>query len=98
MSLLSLDTDSCHVNNGGCGPHASCSQDPSTYAVKCTCQTGYTNTGSDSAVNCTGIVLRKNKFPSTYMSTHTLPEIASGLISRENRVQARQFCASCLHR
>ena len=46
--------DSCQVNNGGCDPCATCSHDAATNSVVCTCKTGYTNTGSDSTVVCTG--------------------------------------------
>lgn len=49
--------DSCVVNNGGCGANAICSHDSTTNACKCTCKTGYTNTGSDPSVVCTGIML-----------------------------------------
>ena len=46
--------DSCQVNNGGCGANTVCSHDSTTYAVKCSCKVGYTNTGSTSNVICTG--------------------------------------------
>lgn len=51
--IVILIVDSCDVNNGGCDPNAECSHD-ATNAVKCTCKTGYTNTGSDFNVVCTG--------------------------------------------
>lgn len=47
-------SDSCKVNNGGCGCTATCSHDSTTFAVRCTCKTGYTNTGTSSNVVCTG--------------------------------------------
>ena len=46
-------SDSCQVNNGGCDTNAVCSHDTTTNAVKCTCKTGYTNTGTGSTVVCT---------------------------------------------
>lgn len=46
--------DSCQVENGGCDTNAICSHDSKTNAVKCTCKTGYTNTGSSSNVICKG--------------------------------------------
>lgn len=49
--------DSCQVKNGGCDCNAICSHEPTTNAVKCTCKTGYTNTGSGSSVNCTGMFI-----------------------------------------
>ncbi|CAF2033822.1 unnamed protein product [Rotaria magnacalcarata] len=50
----------CHDNNGGCGPNALCSEDPTTSAVKCTCKTGYTNTGSGVHVVCKDSCTIKN--------------------------------------
>lgn len=50
--------DSCKVKNGGCDSNAICSHDSTTFDVKCTCKIGYTNTGSDSSVNCTGNYVR----------------------------------------
>ena len=49
-------SDSCQINNGGCNANAACSHDPSTNAIRCTCNSGYTNTGSSSKVICTGNV------------------------------------------
>ena len=49
-----LISDSCQVNNGGCGPNTICSHDPKTNAVVCSCKPGYTNTGSGSTVVCKG--------------------------------------------
>ena len=46
--------DICDVNNGGCDTNAACSHDATTFAHKCTCKTGYSNTGSDFNVTCTG--------------------------------------------
>lgn len=46
--------DACDVKNGGCDVNAACSHQNGSYAVVCTCKTGYTNTGSASTVNCTG--------------------------------------------
>ena len=54
--------DSCTVNNGGCDPNAACSHDSTTNAVKCTCKTGYTNTGTGSNVVCTGNTCRSEWF------------------------------------
>ncbi len=44
------------MNNGecGCGCHTICTHDPVTYAVVCTCSTGYTNAGPSSTVVCIG--------------------------------------------
>ena len=53
LILLSL-TDQCQVNNGGCDSNAICSHDAKTYAIICTCATGYTNTASGSPVVCKG--------------------------------------------
>ena len=50
--------DSCLVKNGGCDCNAVCSHDSKTNAVLCNCKTGYTNTGSDSNVICTGMFIR----------------------------------------
>ena len=47
--------DSCNVNNGGCDKNAACSHDKDTFAVVCTCKTGYTNVGSGSTVKCEGM-------------------------------------------
>ena len=55
-------SDSCKVNNGGCGCRATCSHDSYTYAVKCTCKTGYTNTGSGSSFVCTGNSSQADKY------------------------------------
>ena len=52
--ICKLVSDSCQVKNGGCGCRATCSHDATTYAVKCICKNGYTNTGSGSTVVCTG--------------------------------------------
>ena len=46
--------DSCTINNGGCGDNTICSHDSATYAVRCRCKIGYTNTGSSARLNCTG--------------------------------------------
>ena len=54
VNVCMLISDSCKVGNGGCDCNAACSHDPTTNAVKCTCNTGYTNTGSGSTVVCTG--------------------------------------------
>lgn len=54
LNTLTCITDSCQVNNGGCDTNAFCSHDKTTNAVICTCKTGYTNTGSASAVVCKG--------------------------------------------
>ena len=47
-------SDSCKVENGGCDEHADCSHDKKSYAVVCTCKTGYTNTGKGGKVVCQG--------------------------------------------
>lgn len=52
--IMIFIVDSCDVNNGDCDPNAACSHDATTNAVKCTCKTGYTNTGSNFVVVCTG--------------------------------------------
>ncbi|CAF3718297.1 unnamed protein product [Rotaria socialis] len=56
---------SCSENNGGCDQNALCSDDPTTGAMKCTCKTGYTNTGCDDKVVCTGMIIfsKMEKFP-----------------------------------
>lgn len=46
--------DSCQVKNGGCGTTALCSFDSAAETIKCSCKTGYSNTGTGSAVICTG--------------------------------------------
>ena len=52
--FLKWISDSCKVNNGGCGMNAICSHDAKTNEVECDCLTGYTNTGSGSTFTCTG--------------------------------------------
>ena len=52
ISPLSIDT--CQVTNGACDANAFCSHDGTSNAVVCTCKTGYTNTGNQSNVVCTG--------------------------------------------
>ena len=47
--------DSCNVNNGGCDKNADCSHDKTTFAVVCTCKTGYSNVGTDGIVKCDGM-------------------------------------------
>ena len=54
LIILYCISDSCQVNNGGCGDNAICSHDDVTDAVKCTCKIGFTNVGSSSAVVCKG--------------------------------------------
>ena len=54
QALFSYTIDSCNVNNGGCDKNAVCSHDKATFAVVCTCKTGYTNVGSDNTVKCDG--------------------------------------------
>lgn len=44
------------MNNGGCDANAVCSHESTTNACKCTCKTGFTNTGTGSNVVCTGKV------------------------------------------
>ena len=52
--IIIILLDSCTINNGGCGNNTICSHDSATYAVRCRCKTGYTNTGSSAKLNCTG--------------------------------------------
>ena len=47
-------SDSCQVNNGGCGSRANCTRDSTTNIIRCICRAGFVNTGSDSNVVCTG--------------------------------------------
>lgn len=56
IPLLSF-IDSCTVNNGGCDSNADCSHQTKTFAVVCTCKTGYTNVGKDGSVVCQGRVV-----------------------------------------
>lgn len=49
-----MTSDSCTINNGGCGANAICSHDAATFAVRCRCRAGYTNTGTSAKLNCTG--------------------------------------------
>ena len=51
---LSRLAEDCQVNNGGCDINAKCSHDPKTYAVRCTCKTGYVNIGVGAVVVCKG--------------------------------------------
>ncbi|CAF2019550.1 unnamed protein product [Rotaria magnacalcarata] len=51
---------SCSKNNGGCGKNALCSENRKTSAIKCTCKTGYTNTGSAVHVVCKDSCTIKN--------------------------------------
>ncbi|CAF2172094.1 unnamed protein product [Rotaria magnacalcarata] len=51
---------SCSRNNGGCGKNALCSENRKTSAIKCTCKTGYTNTGSTVHVVCKDSCTIKN--------------------------------------
>lgn len=53
--------DSCQVENGGCCGNAICSHDGTTNAVRCTCKTGYTNTGSGGNTVCTGKLFIQEK-------------------------------------
>ena len=53
--IVLLLLDSCQVNNGGCDKNAICSHVATTNEVTCTCRTGFTNTGSSTSVNCTGM-------------------------------------------
>jgi hypothetical protein len=48
-------TDSCQVQNGGCECNSLCSHHPVTNAVKCTCRTGYVNSGTVDKVVCVGM-------------------------------------------
>lgn len=59
MLSNALFADTCQINNGGCDGNALCSHDATTNACKCTCKTGYTNTGSSSNVICTGKLKKK---------------------------------------
>ena len=60
-------SDSCTVNNGGCDKNADCSHDKTTFAVVCTCKTGYTNVGTPTAVKCEGS--RTDTFLSSNLSS-----------------------------
>ena len=51
ITLISLAA-SCLVKNGGCDQNATCTHAKATFAVQCTCKTGYTNVGTDSNVVC----------------------------------------------
>ena len=42
------------MNNGGCDKNAACTHDKDSFAVVCTCKTGYTNVGTATAVKCEG--------------------------------------------
>lgn len=88
-------SDSCEVNNGGCDPNAACSHDAATNAVKCTCKTGYTNTGSGSTVVCTGKI--SNEY---FLLSFTLfKNLISNHISDSCQVNngGCDPCASCSH-
>jgi hypothetical protein len=54
-------TDSCIINNGGCGTNAVCSHVQETNAVKCACQVGYVNVGSSSFTKCIGMIFRASQ-------------------------------------
>ena len=69
--------DSCTVKNGGCDCNAICSHDPTTFEVKCTCKTGYTNTGSGSDVNCTGKLSMSGYLLTINHFIHTISSSAS---------------------
>ena len=56
-TLTPFHIDSCKVNNGECDKNAKCSHDQATFAVVCTCKTGYTNVGTDGKVKCEGNIL-----------------------------------------
>ena len=58
--ISSFRSDSCNTKNGGCGRNTDCSHDSKTNAVVCTCKTGYTNTGDDTSLTCTGKALQKS--------------------------------------
>ena len=49
-----LLVDSCKVKNGGCDQYADCTHNADTFAVVCTCKTGYTNVGDAQKVICKG--------------------------------------------
>ena len=53
--LCHISAESCQVKNGGCDANSICSHDGTTNDVKCTCKTGYTNTGYGVNINCTGM-------------------------------------------
>lgn len=54
MNQFLFMVDSCNVNNGGCDKNATCSHSLQSFAVICTCNTGYTNVGNASSVKCQG--------------------------------------------
>ena len=43
MALYDADVDECAENNGGCSPHANCTNIPGNFT--CTCMPGYTGDG-----------------------------------------------------
>ena len=55
IAFIVFCLDSCKVNNGGCHKNADCSHDKTTFAVVCTCKTGYTNVGGKDRVICEGL-------------------------------------------
>lgn len=100
--MISLHiADSCEVNNGGCDENAVCSHDATTNAVKCTCKTGYTNTGSASNVTCTG---KSPSFWETFLISAIYLRIVHTTISfrrisvNKISVEARYFNSSFSHR
>lgn len=48
-------SDSCRVNNGGCGTYATCSHCLKSGRIICKCKTGYTNVGTENQFNCEGL-------------------------------------------
>ncbi|CAF3594029.1 unnamed protein product, partial [Rotaria socialis] len=55
-------------NNGGYDPNALCSEDPTTSAMVCTCNAGYTNTGSADNVVCTDMRSASEDIPTDTVS------------------------------
>jgi len=47
-----VDIDECAVNNAGCSPVATCSNNPGSFT--CTCPPGYTANVIDNTLSCTG--------------------------------------------
>lgn len=54
IHLVHSFLDTCLIDNGGCNINSICSRDETTGSIKCICKIGYTNTGSETSVNCTG--------------------------------------------
>ena len=60
-TIVTIVSDSCSVDNGGCGENAECTHDSKTFAVRCVCKTGYTNIGVANIVRCEGELITSAK-------------------------------------